>query len=139
MKSASPLEIAYTLAFALVLALAARRAIRKVRSVMRVARYKRRLKDPRTVSAESAIAWGTAERAFMLTGVVLALLIIGAVALFLPPNPANPNNLIPGIAFLVAAVLIAAVIVREDQWDGIIEGEVRRHWSGHTNGEGEQT
>lgn len=121
MKTASPLEIAYTLVFIVLFGLALRNAVRKVRALMRIARY-----QPPQTSTDWPIAWGDAEQALLITGVVVMLLSIGVLALILPPNPANPNALWPGIAFLIMAGLIAAVIVRKDHWDTRIAAAVKR-------------
>jgi protein-S-isoprenylcysteine O-methyltransferase Ste14 len=125
-KTASPAEIVYTatLAFAFLLALA---------NTIRRAKAMRRVIENRLQTGEDGAQWAIAadalEQSVLIAVVALALLCVGVIALYLPPNPASPSGISSGIAFLVAAAAIVLLIVRKWQWDTKLSKEIekRRH------------
>lgn len=78
--------------------------------------------------AQWAIAFDAMEQSVLIAVVALALLCVGIIALYLPPNPANPNGIYTAGAFVVAAIAIVVLIVRKWQWDVILAKEIgKRH------------
>lgn len=124
-KTASPVEIVYTATFAFAFLLALANSIRTSKTMWRVALNRRRTGEN---GAQWAIASDALEQSMLIVVVALALLCVGIIALYLPPNPGNPNGVYTAVAFVVAAFAIVMLIVRKWQWGTILSNEIaKRH------------